>query len=95
MSTINTLAVRLGDLLVGYLTHYPDEKTIFVVDEGYIEYGSRRPILSLSMARPGDEEVTQALLKDDRHKAASVKSPPFLSRVTNPDGLFRAAGQIA
>jgi len=89
MSTINTLAVRLGDLLVGYLTHYPDEKTIFVVDEGYIEYGSRRPILSLSMARPGDEEVTQALLKDDRHKAASVKSPPFFSNLL-PEGGLRA-----
>lgn len=62
MSTISTLAVRLDDLLVGYLTHYPDGKTIFVVDEGYIEYGSRRPILSLSMARPGDEEVIHRCL---------------------------------
>jgi hypothetical protein len=31
MSTVSTLEVRLNDLLVGYLTHYPDEKTIFVV----------------------------------------------------------------
>lgn len=39
MSTISSLEFRLNDLLVGYLTHYPDEKTVFVVDEGYIAYG--------------------------------------------------------
>ena len=87
--SVSTLEVRLHDLLVGYLTHYPDEKTIFIVDQNYIEYGSRRPILSLSMARPGDEDATQALLQDDRHKAASVKAPPFFSNLL-PEGGMRA-----
>jgi hypothetical protein len=81
MSTISSLEVRLNDLLVGYLTHYPDEKAVFVVDEGYIEYGEQRPILSLSLARPNDEEITRALLADDRHKSASVKAPPFFSNL--------------
>jgi len=89
MNTISTLAVRLDDLLVGYLTHYPDEKTIFVVDESYIEYGARRPILSLSMARPGEDDLTQALLRDDRFKAASVKAPPYFSNLL-PEGDLRA-----
>jgi serine/threonine-protein kinase HipA len=87
MNTISTLAVRLDGLLVGYLTHYPDEKTIFVVDDGYIDYGSRRPIFSLSMARPGDEDATQALLRDDRHKAASVKAPSYFSNLLPEGGL--------
>lgn len=77
MSTISSLEVRLNDFLVGYLTHYPDGKMVFVVDEAYIDYGKQRPILSLSLARPNDEEITRALLADDRHKSASVKAPPF------------------
>lgn len=88
MSTVSSLEVRLNDLLVGYLTHYPDEKTIFVVDEGYIEYGEQRPIFSLSLARPHDEESTRALLSDDRHKSASVKAPPFFSNLL-PEGWLR------
>lgn len=90
MNAVSTLAVRLNDLLVGHLTHYPDEKTYFVVDEGYIEYGARRPILSLSLSRPGDEESTRALLLDDRHKSASVKAPPFFSNLL-PEGALRAS----
>jgi len=87
MSTVSTLEVRLNDLLVGYLTHYPDEKSVFVIDENYIEYGERRPILSLSLARPNDEDATRALLMDDRHKAASVKAPPFFSNLLPEGGL--------
>ncbi len=90
MSTVSTLEVRLNGLLVGYLTHYPDEKTTFVVDEGYIEYGEQRPMLSLSLARPGDEAATRALLLDDRHKSASVKAPPFFSNLL-PEGGLRSA----
>ena len=41
MSTVSTLEVRLNDLLVGYLTHYPDEKTVLVIDESYIELALR------------------------------------------------------
>jgi len=93
MSTVSSLEVRLNDLLVGYLTHYPDEKTVFVVDEGYIEYGEQRPILSLSLARPNDEESTRALLSDDRHKSASLKAPPFFSNLLPEGGLRRNIAQ--
>lgn len=93
MSIVSTLEVRLNDLLVGYLTHYPDERTFFVVDESYVEYGARRPILSLSLARPGDEETTRALLLDDRHKSASVKAPPFFSNLLPEGGLRKRIAQ--
>lgn len=93
MSTVSTLEVRLNELLVGYLTHYPDEKTFFVVDEGYIEYGEQRPILSLSLARPGDEELTRALLMDNRRKSASVKAPPFFSNLLPEGGLRKRIAQ--
>ena len=93
MSTVSSLEVRLNDLLVGYLTHYPDERTVFVVDEGYIEYGEQRPILSLSLARPHNEEITRALLADDRHKSASVKAPPFFSNLLPEGGLRKSIAQ--
>lgn len=89
MSTVRSLEVRLGDLRVGYLTHYPDEKTLFVVSEDFIDLGPSRPILTLSMARPGEEAQTRALLRDERHKSASVKAPPFFSNLL-PEGGLRA-----
>ncbi|MBL8413940.1 MAG: HipA N-terminal domain-containing protein, partial [Propionivibrio sp.] len=88
MSMVSTLEVRLNNLLVGYLTHYPDEKTVFVIDESYIDYGERRPLLSLSQARPNDELATRTLLLDGRHKTASVKAPPFFSNLL-PEGRLR------
>ena len=87
MTGVRTLEVRLGDLRVGHLTHYPDQRSIFVVDEGYIDLGASRPILSLSMARPGDDALTEALLRDERHKSASVKAPPFFSNLLPEGGL--------
>ncbi len=89
MSTARCLEVRLGDLRVGYLTHYPDEKTIFSVSEDYIELGPERPIFTLSMARPGQDADTQTLLRDERHKSSSVKAPPFFSNLL-PEGGLRA-----
>lgn len=93
MSVVSTLEVRLNELLIGYLTHYPDEKTVFIVDEGYVEYGEHRPMLSLSLSRPGDEETTRALLSDDRHKSASVKAPPFFSNLLPEGGLRKRIAQ--
>ncbi|MES2090275.1 MAG: HipA domain-containing protein [Pseudomonadota bacterium] len=87
MSKVATLEVMLHDTLVGYLTHYPDERTTFVVDESYIEYGAGRPILSLSLARPNDEGATRALLLDDRNKSANPKAPPFFSNLLPEGGL--------
>ena len=89
MTFVRSLEVRLGDVRVGHLTHYPDEKTIFVVDEDYVALGPGRPILTLSMARPADEAQTLALLRDEHHKSASVKAPPFFSNLL-PEGGLRA-----
>lgn len=88
MRAIQSLEVRLGEVLVGYLTHYPDERTTFVVSEEFIDLGPGRPILSLSMARPGDEEQTEALLRDDRHKSSRIKAPSFFSNLL-PEGSLR------
>lgn len=89
MTTVQSLLVRLGDVTVGYLTHYPGERTVFVVSDDFLDLGPARPILSLSMARPGDEPGTLALLRDARHKSASVKAPPFFSNLL-PEGGLRA-----
>ena len=93
MNAVSTLAVHLNEVLVGYLTHYPDEKTQFVIDEGYLDLGQDRPILSLSLARPNDEASTRALLLDSRHKLASVKAPPFFSNLLPEGGLRRTIAQ--
>lgn len=93
MNAVSTLAVHLNAVLVGYLTHYPDEKTQFVIDEGYLDLGQDRPILSLSLARPNDEASTRALLLDSRHKLASVKAPPFFSNLLPEGGLRRTIAQ--
>lgn len=84
---VRTLAVRLNETLVGHLTHFPDEKTVFVVSDDYIEWGPERPVLSLSMARPGDEAQTLLLLRDGRFKSASVKAPPYFSNLLPEGGL--------
>jgi len=89
MNKVMSLEVRLGNVRVGYLTHYPDEKTLFVVSDEFLDLGPSRPILSLSMARPGDEERTRALLRDELHKSASIKAPPFFSNLL-PEGGLRA-----
>lgn len=93
MSSVSSLAVHLNGSLVGHLTHYPDEKTHFIIDEGYLDLGPRRPILSLSLARPDDETGTLALLLDGRHKSASVKAPPFFSNLLPEGGLRRSIAQ--
>ena len=93
MNAVSTLAVHLNEVLVGHLTHYPDEKTQFVIDESYLDLGPKRPILSLSLARPDDEASSRALLLDSRHKSASVKAPPFFSNLLPEGGLRRTIAQ--
>lgn len=88
MSSVSSLEVRLNDLLVGHLTHYPDEKTVFVLDEGYVDCGALRPMFSLSLARPNDEETTWALLSDRAHQSALTNVPPFFSNQL-PEGWLR------
>ena len=48
MKAPRTLGVWLADTQVGYLTHYPDERTVFSVSEEYLDAGPARPILSLA-----------------------------------------------
>lgn len=89
MSSVRTLQVTLGDVQVGHLTHYPDGKTMFVIGQSYIDYGRSRPILSLSLARPDDEDATRALLTSEKHKSAWVKAPPYFSNLLPEGGLRR------
>lgn len=89
MTAIRMLAVRLAGQLVGHLSHDDSERTRFDISESYIELGPERPVLSLSMARPGDEAHTQALLRDERHRSAHVNAPPFFSNLL-PEGVLRA-----
>ena len=89
MNAPRTLGVWLADTLVGYLTHYPDERTVFSVSEEYLDAGPARPILSLAWTHPDDEAQTRRLLLDPRHKSASIKAPPFFSNLL-PEGGMRA-----
>ena len=89
MKAPRTLGVWLSDTLVGYLTHYPDERTVFSVSEEYLDAGPARPILSLAWTHPDDEAQTRRLLLDPRHKSASIKAPPFFSNLL-PEGGMRA-----
>ena len=89
MKAPRTLGVWLADTLVGYLTHYPDERTVFSVSEEYLDTGPARPILSLAWTHPDDEAQTRRLLLDPRHKSASIKAPPFFSNLL-PEGGMRA-----
>jgi serine/threonine-protein kinase HipA len=79
----------LGDTLVGYLTHYPDEKSLFVFDEGYVNRGPSRPVMSLLFARPGDEVATEALMRGDKHRISHVKLPSFFSNLLPEGGMRR------
>lgn len=89
MKAPRTLGVWLTDTHVGYLTHYPDERTVFSVSEEYLDAGPARPILSLAWTHPDDEAQTRRLLLDPRHKSASIKAPPFFSNLL-PEGGMRA-----
>ena len=89
MKAPHTLGVWLADTHVGYLTHYPDERTVFSVSDEYLDAGPARPILSLAWTHPDDEAQTRRLLLDPRHKSASIKAPPFFSNLL-PEGGMRA-----
>ena len=89
MKAPRTLGVWLADTFAGYLTHYPDERTVFSVSEEYLDAGPARPILSLAWTHPDDEAQTRRLLLDPRHKSASIKAPPFFSNLL-PEGGMRA-----
>jgi serine/threonine-protein kinase HipA len=78
-------SVRAGSLLrdqAGTVT--------FVVDEGYIERGPTRPVLSLAYHAITGEEETTARLRQRQDKVGSVTTlPPFFANLL-PEGALRA-----
>ena len=73
-STVQTLEVRLGDTLVGGLTHLGNEALIFAFDRTYVEAGSDRPTLSL-----GFKAADGSLVENTR--ATRARLPPFFSNL--------------
>lgn len=73
---------------VGTLTRDQDGATAFIVDEAYLR-DPGRPLLSLSLFTPGDEESTRARLADRRGKIGLNGSlPPWFSGLL-PEGALR------
>jgi serine/threonine-protein kinase HipA len=73
-STVQTLEVRLGDTLVGGLTHLGNEASIFTFDRTYVEAGNDRPTLSL-----GFKAADGSLVENTRPTRARVS--PFFSNL--------------
>jgi serine/threonine-protein kinase HipA len=78
-------SVRTGSLLrdqAGTVT--------FVVDDGYVELGPTRPMLSLAFHAIAGEEETIARLRQRQDKVGSVTTlPPFFANLL-PEGALRA-----
>lgn len=73
----NTLIIKINDLVVGYLTHYPDGKNIFTFDEHYVNLDPLiRPMLSMSI-----NDLSEPLVA--RHRL-----PEFFSNLL-PEGDLR------
>ncbi len=79
-----------GDDLVrvGELVRSSEGMTEFHVDEAYISM-SGRPILSSSLVRIGDEEVTIRLLRDSTHLKGGRGIPAWFENLL-PEGALRA-----
>ncbi len=73
-STVQTLEVRLGDTLVGGLTHLGNEALIFAFDRAYVEATNDRPTLSL-----GFKAADGSLVENTR--PTHVRLPPFFSNL--------------
>src|SRR5262245_33217536 len=71
---VQTLDVRLGDTLVGALTHLGNEAVVFSFDRGYVESGSERPTLSL-----GFKAADGGLIEQTR--PTRVRLTPFFSNL--------------
>lgn len=78
MTRIETLEILLGDVLVGYLTHFKDGKNIFIFAQDYVDMGANRPTLSLSFTEQKLLAVYSSMLK----------LPPFFSNLL-PEGALR------
>lgn len=73
-SPVQALEVRLGDTLVGSLTHLGYEALIFTFDREYVEAGADRPALSLSFKSADGDLVEQT-------RPTRVRLPTFFSNL--------------
>ncbi len=80
-SSVQALDVRLGQTLVGRLTHLGNEALIFTFDRGYVEAGADRPALSLGFKAADGGLVEQT-------RPTHVRLPPFFSNLL-PEGHLR------
>ena len=74
MIVVRTLEVRLGETIVGALTHLGNEALIFTFDRVYVEAGSGRPTLSLGFKAADGTLVEQT-------RPTRVRLPPFFSNL--------------
>jgi len=73
-SAVQTLEVRLGQTLVGALTHLGNETVIFTFARTYVEARSDRPTLSLGFKAADGSLVEQT-------RPTRVRLPPFFSNL--------------
>ncbi len=73
-SPVQTLEVRIGETLVGALTHLGNEALIFTFDRAYVEAGTDRPTLSLSFKSAEGGLVEQT-------RPTHVRLPTFFSNL--------------
>jgi serine/threonine-protein kinase HipA len=71
---VQALEVRLGEVLVGVLTHLGNEASIFTFDQTYIGAGNERPTLSLGFKAADGGLVEQT-------RPTSVRLTPFFSNL--------------
>jgi len=80
------LQISINERIAGYLTHFPDNRHLFLFDDGYRLSGPDRPVLSLSFIEPGDEAATERKL--DGSVSSAVRLPEFFSNLL-PEGALR------
>jgi serine/threonine-protein kinase HipA len=73
-SPVQSLEVRLGETLIGVLTHLGNEALIFSFDQTYIDAGNERPTLSLGFKAADGGLVEQT-------RPTSVRLTPFFSNL--------------
>ncbi len=73
-SPVQTLEVRLGQTLIGAITHLGNEALIFTFDRAYVEAGNDRPTLSLGFKSADGGLVEQV-------RPTRVRLPPFFSNL--------------
>ncbi len=78
---VQTLDVRLGETLVGALTHLGNESVIFTFDRAYVDAGRDRPTLSLGFKAADGGLVEQT-------RPTRVRLPSFFSNLL-PEARLR------